>query len=54
MSEPPEVPDPDEVSVDYLYKPRPPSHEFHFRLKTMLGVLTAVALLSGLLGWLLR
>ena len=46
------VPDAEEVSVDYLYKPRPPSHEFHFRTGAMLGVVTIVALLLGLLRWL--
>ena len=53
MGEPDRVPDPDEVSVDYLYKPRPPSHEFHFRMKSMLALVTVVALLLGLLKWLL-
>jgi len=52
MPESEKVPDPDEVSVDYLYQPRPPSHEFHFRMKAMLGLLTAVALLFGLLSFL--
>lgn len=42
-------PDPDDVSVDYLYKPRPPSHEFHFRTKALLGLMTVVALVLGLL-----
>ncbi len=52
MAESEKVPDPDDVSVDYLYKPRPPSHEFHFGMKAMLGVLTGVALLFGLLSYL--
>ena len=52
MSEPRELPDPEEVSVDYLIEPRPPSHEFHFGLKSMLGALAVVALLAGLLSML--
>ncbi len=50
--DPREVPDAEDVSVDYLFKPRPPPHEFHFRMIAMLKVVTWVALLLGLLRFL--
>lgn len=51
MTEPRKMPDPDDVSVEYLYQPRPPSHEFRFRMKTMMVVMTVVALVCGLIGF---
>ena len=53
MAEREKFPDPDDVSVDYLYKPRPPAHEFHFRTKAMLAVITVVALVLGAIRFLL-
>jgi hypothetical protein len=45
MSEPAVPPDPADVSAEYLYLPRPPSHEFRFHLRTLLLLMLGVAVL---------
>ena len=48
MTETQELPDPEDVSTEYLTRPTPPSHEFRFRLKAVFILTAIVAVIFGL------
>ena len=50
----PALPEPSEVSTDHLTEPKPASHEFRFRLRTILILTSAACAILAILAWLIR
>jgi len=50
----PTLPEPLEVSTDHLTKPKPASHEFRFRLRTILILTAVTCAIFAILAWIIR
>jgi hypothetical protein len=53
MADQQQLPDPADVSHDHLVKPTPPSHEFRFRIRTLLVLLLIAAIVFTLVRFVL-